>query len=159
MRRRQAVAEGGEQSLDRTPPLHSSTPLAGAAGSKDWRTNFASNKSFASSFQAASDRSENGEWSLGGDSGYGGLDSSRLNSLCLTGNLCFHRVGGRLPFPKKSSSWWSPLLRRVLGRPSFLEPEMASRYRFWCFRSWWLARMAKYIHWSPFYGHVWNALL
>jgi len=114
VRRRQAVAEGGEQSLDRTPPLHSSTPLAGAAGSKDWRKNFASNKSFASSFQAASDRSENGEWSLGGDSGYGGLDSSR--------------VGGRLPFPKKSSSWWSPLLRRVLGRPSFLEPEMASRW-------------------------------
>jgi len=114
VRRRQAVAEGGEQSLDRTPPLHSSTPLAGAAGSKDWRKNFASNKSFASSFQAASDRSENGDWSLGGDSGYGGLDSSR--------------VGGRLPFPKKSSSWWSPLLRRVLGRPSFLEPEMASRW-------------------------------
>merc|ERR1712192_353897 len=106
-------AEDGEESLNRTPPLHSSTPLAGAAGSKDWRKNFAANKSFASSFQAASDQSsKNGDWSLGGDSGYGGLDSSR--------------VGGRLPFPEKS--WWSSLLRRVLGRPSFLEPEMASRW-------------------------------
>ena len=72
------MAEDGDQSLNRTPPLHSSTPLAGAAGSKDWRKNFASNKSFASSFQSASDQSKNGDWSLGGDSGYGGLDSSRL---------------------------------------------------------------------------------
>ena len=78
MRRRQAVAEDGDHSLDRTPPLLSSTPLPGASGSKDWRKNFASNKSFASSFQSASDQSKNGDWSLGGDSGYGGLDSSRL---------------------------------------------------------------------------------
>jgi len=106
VRRRQAVAEDGEQSLNTTPPLHSSTPLARAAASKDWKKNFASSP--------ASDYSNNGDWSLGGDSGYGGLDTSR--------------IGGRLPFPEKSSSWWSPLLRRVLGRPSFLEPEMASRW-------------------------------
>jgi len=105
VRRRQAAAE--EQSLNTTPPLHSSTPLAGAAASKDWRKNFASSP-------PASDCSNNGDWSLGGDSGYGGLGSSR--------------IGGRLPFPEKSSSWWSLLLRRVLGRPSFLEPEMASRW-------------------------------
>jgi len=104
LRRRQPVAEDGEHSLNITPPLHSSTPSA-RAGSKDWRNNFAS-----------SPESDCSNWdcSLGGDSGYGGLDSSR--------------AGGSLPFPKKTSSWWRPLLRRVLGRPSFLEPEMASRW-------------------------------
>ena len=52
---------------------------------------------------------------------------------------CFYHLGlqllfmfrndGRLPFPKKTLSWWSPLLKRILGRPSFLEPEIATRYK------------------------------
>jgi len=106
VRRRQPVVEDDrEHSLNKTP-LHSSTPIAGA-GSKDWRKNFASSPESDCS-------NNNGDWSLGGDSGYGGLDSSR--------------IGGSLPFPKKPSSWWRPLLRRVLGRPSFLEPEMAPRW-------------------------------
>jgi len=115
VRRRQVpVVEDGEHSLNRSPPLHSSTPLPRAgqrdigtrrAEGKDWRKNFASSPE--------SDCSSN-NLSLGGDSGYGGLDSSR--------------IGGSLPFPKKSSSWWRPLLSRVFGRPSFLEPEMASRW-------------------------------
>ena len=70
VRRRQPVAEDGEQSLN-TTPLHSSTPLAGA-GSKDWR------KNFASSPESDCSNNNNGDWGLGGDSGYGGLDSSRL---------------------------------------------------------------------------------
>ena len=90
VRRRQPVAEDGEQSLN-TTPMHSSTPLAGAgskdwsrrrrsssstpfagAGSKDWR------KNFASSPESDCSNNNNGDWGLGGDSGYGGLDSSRL---------------------------------------------------------------------------------
>ena len=67
LRRRQPVAEDGEYSLNITP-LHSSTPSA-RAGSKDWRNNFASGPESNCSI---------GDCSLGGDSGYGGLDSSRL---------------------------------------------------------------------------------
>lgn len=62
------MAEDGEHSLNITPPLHSSTPSA-RAGSKDWRNNFASSPESNCSI---------GDCSLGGDSGYGGLDSSRL---------------------------------------------------------------------------------
>ena len=77
VRRRQAAPEDADYSLDSPPPLHSSTPLAGT-GSKDWRRNFAVNKSLASS-SASNYTSNNGDWSLGGDSGYGGFGSSRLS--------------------------------------------------------------------------------
>jgi len=112
VRRRQAFPEEAEQSLSRssTPPLHSSTPMAGS--SREWRKNFEVDKSQNSSSTSSS--STSGDWSLGGDSGYGGLSSSR--------------IGGKLPFPEKSSTWWSSLLRRLSGRPSLLEPEMAARW-------------------------------
>merc|ERR1719474_1781700 len=93
-----------------TPPLHSSTPMAGTG--REWRKNFEVDKSHNSS--STSSPSTSGDWSLGGDSGYGGLSSSR--------------IGGKLPFPEKSSTWWSSLLRRLSGRPSLLEPEMAARW-------------------------------
>merc|ERR1719430_1567611 len=92
------------------PPLHSSTPMAGS--SREWRKNFEVDKSQNSSSTSSS--STSGDWSLGGDSGYGGLSSSR--------------IGGKLPFPEKSSTRWSSLLRRLSGRPSLLEPEMAARW-------------------------------
>jgi len=112
VRRRQALPEEAEQSLSRSsvPPLHSSTPMAGS--SREWRKNFEVDKSQNSS--STSSPSTSGDWSLGGDSGYGGLSSSR--------------IGGKLPFPEKSSTWWSSLLRRLSGRPSLLEPEMAARW-------------------------------
>jgi len=112
VRRRQALPEEAEQSLSKSsmPPLHSSTPMAGTG--REWRKNFEVNKSHNSS--STSSPSTSGDWSLGGDSGYGGLSSSR--------------IGGKLPFPEKSSTWWSSLLRRLSGRPSLLEPEMAARW-------------------------------
>jgi len=112
VRRRQALPEEAEQSLNRssTPPLHSSTPMAGTG--REWRKNFEVDKSHNSS--STSSPSTSGDWSLGGDSGYGGLSSSR--------------IGAKLPFPEKSSTWWSSLLRRLSGRPSLLEPEMAARW-------------------------------
>jgi len=112
VRRRQALPEEAEQSLSRssTPPLHSSTPMADSG--REWRKNFEVDKSHNSS--STSSPSTSGDWSLGGDSGYGGLSSSRL--------------GGKLSFPEKSSTWWSSLLRRLSGRPSLLEPEMAARW-------------------------------
>ena len=49
-----------------TPPTHTSTPRTAGA---DWRSNFASSEHCSSN--------SSGDWSLQGDSGYGGLGSSR----------------------------------------------------------------------------------
>ena len=107
-----------------TPPLHSSTPMAGS--SREWRKNFEVDKSQNSSSTSSSSKS--GDWSLGGDSGYGGLSSSRsCSTIILSRYQYILRIGGKLPFPEKSSTLWSSLLRRLAGRPSLLEPEMAAR--------------------------------
>ena len=126
VRRRQALPEEAEQSISKssTPPLHSSTPMAGTG--REWRKNFEVNKSQNSS--STSSPSTSGDWSLGGDSGYGGLSSSRSwSTIIMSRYQYFLRIGGKLPFPEKSSTWWSSLLRRLSGRPSLLEPEMAAR--------------------------------
>ena len=104
VRRRQVpVAEDGEHSLNRSPPLHSSTPLPRAgkrdigthrAEGKDWR------KNFASSPESDCSSNNNGNFSLGGDSGYGGLDSSRLVLVWLTEKILFSELAGACLSPR-----------------------------------------------------------
>jgi len=106
-RRRQAALHQGDlrrRTLQSPGPAAASTPVA--AG--DWRSNFASKSPGP------------GDWSLGGDSGYGGLGASRTRSP-------------RSGYPSKPwrplGDWGTALGRRVWGRPSFLESEVEGRWR------------------------------
>jgi len=106
-RRRQALPHQGDlrrRALRSPGPAAASTPVA--AG--DWRNNFASKSPGP------------GDWSLGGDSGYGGLGASRTRS-----------PGSGYPAKpwRPLGDWGTALGRRVWGAPSFLESEVEGRWR------------------------------
>lgn len=101
-----------------TPPVHSSTPISGDG---DWRQNF-SVKS-----PNTSNHTSSGDWSMQGDSGYVGLDSSRDR---------FSTTIRKEQYPMKGWSFSNFLVdilhsvqRKVTGRPSFLDSEGGTRWK------------------------------